>query len=84
MAGFFCRYKHAFGRVREGVHSLRVFDIAVVDVALTLLLCAFMAWALSLKSVLSISALVIGVFATAVVAHRVFCVKTAIDVALFG
>ena len=30
-----CKYRWIFGKEGEGVHSLRVFGVAVVDVALT-------------------------------------------------
>jgi hypothetical protein len=33
-----CRYKDIFGKPREGVHSIRIFNIAVVDFGLTMLL----------------------------------------------
>ena len=33
-----CQYKDLFGKVGEGVHSYRIFNIAVVDVLLTVLL----------------------------------------------
>lgn len=33
-----CEYKYIFGRPREGAHAYRLFDIAVVDVAATVLL----------------------------------------------
>ena len=34
----FCKYKDMFGKVNEGVHSIRLFNIAVVDVFLTIIL----------------------------------------------
>ena len=32
-----CKYKNLFGEVGKGVHSYRIFNIAVVDVVLTIL-----------------------------------------------
>lgn len=34
----FCQYKDIFGKVNEGVHSIRIINIAIVDVILTLVL----------------------------------------------
>jgi hypothetical protein len=33
-----CPFKDIFGKVREGPHSYRIFDVAVVDSVLTILL----------------------------------------------
>ena len=33
-----CQYKNIFGKVNEGIHSYRIFNIAIVDVLLTILL----------------------------------------------
>ena len=32
-----CQYKDALGEVGKGVHSYRIFNIAIVDVLLTIL-----------------------------------------------
>lgn len=32
-----CKYKDILGRPNEGVHSFRIFNIAIVDVLLTIL-----------------------------------------------
>lgn len=37
-----CKYRDIFGKVREGPHSYRIFDVAVVDSALTVLLALFL------------------------------------------
>jgi hypothetical protein len=37
-----CPYRDIFGKVREGPHSYRIFDVAVVDSVLTILLALFL------------------------------------------
>lgn len=32
---FLCQYRHIFGKEKEGLHSYRFMDIAIVDVLLT-------------------------------------------------
>ena len=32
-----CEYKNMLGKVGEGVHSIRIFNIAIVDVLLTII-----------------------------------------------
>ena len=41
-----CRYKNALGRPGKGIHSYRIANIAVVDVALTVLM-AYIIWVLT-------------------------------------
>lgn len=80
-----CRYRHALGRPGEGVHSYRLFGVAVVDVALTILAAALFArfalgWALlSWRT----AALTSTLFISGVAAHRLFCVRTRVDRLLF-
>ena len=38
---YFCKYKDILGKPGEGVHSYRLFDIAVIDVVLTIGLALF-------------------------------------------
>lgn len=75
-----CPYRHVFGKEREGVHSIRVFDIAVVDLGLTVIAAVILARFLKLHVLVVFVVLMI----VAVVAHRLFCVNTTIDRFLFG
>jgi hypothetical protein len=34
----FCKYKNIFGKVGEGAHSYRIFNIAIIDVISTFIL----------------------------------------------
>lgn len=74
-----CPYRHALGRPREGVHALRVFDVAVVDVVLTLVA----AYVLSRVSGWRVLTCAILLCVIGIIAHRVFCVDTAVDRILF-
>lgn len=76
----FCPYRHIFGEERKGFHSLRLFDIAVGDVILTLLLSLF----ISYVAKMSIIKTTIMVFILGIVIHRIFCVNTKINTIIFG
>ena len=74
-----CRYKDIFGRPREGAHAYRLFDIAVVDVAATVLVAyviarvfGFVFW----KSLVTL-------FLIGIISHRLFCVRTTVDKLVF-
>ena len=32
-----CKYRHIFGKENTGIHSIRLFNIAIVDLTLTIL-----------------------------------------------
>ena len=76
-----CQYKDILGKPGQGVHSYRFFNIAIVDVLLTILAAYtihFLNPKYSFIFILSILFL-LGIFF-----HRIFCVKTTIDKFLFN
>lgn len=75
-----CSYRHVFGEERKGFHSLRVFDVAVGDVLLTLLLSLFVSYV----SKISIITTTIIIFIVGIIIHRIFCVNTKINTMIFG
>jgi len=77
-----CKYKNIFGEPGKGAHSIRIFNIAVVDVIATLIL-AFAIHQFLLDNV-NIWWIIIGCFLAGILAHRLFCVRTTIDKLLFN
>lgn len=74
-----CRYKHVFGKEGEGFHSVRLFDIAILDVIATLVVAVVIARLLKWNVFWTIlAAFVLGIFA-----HRIFCVNTIINKFIF-
>lgn len=75
-----CDYRHIFGEERKGFHSWRLFDIAIGDVILTLLLSLFISYLSKINLIITfIVMLIIGI-----IVHRVFCVNTKINMIIFG
>jgi hypothetical protein len=75
-----CKYKDVFGAAEEGVHAVRLFGMAAIDLVLTVLLGMYIAWHFHINFVYVMLAL----FCVAILAHRLFCVNTAINKLLFG
>lgn len=75
-----CRYKDVLGKPGEGVHSYRICNIAVVDLIMTVI----GAWIISKIIDKSFSLSFIFLFTLGIILHRVFCVKTTLDILLFG
>ena len=74
-----CRYKDIFGRPREGAHAYRIFDIAIVDVAATIVVAY--AWS-RIFGVIFWKSLV-GLVLIGIITHRAFCVRTTVDKLVF-
>lgn len=79
MSDSLCKYKDIFGIPGKGVHSYRFFNIAIVDVFLTLVL----SYLLSIMFKKSYIVMIIMMFILGIILHRVFCVKTTIDKLLY-
>ena len=74
-----CKYSNIFGEPNTGAHSVRFLGVALIDVALTVLVGAFISyyWGYNIYYVLA------ALFLTGIIAHRLFCVRTTIDKLLF-
>ena len=74
-----CKYKNILGVPGKGVHSYRIFNIAIVDVILTVIVAYIISYIFK-KSFfwVSITLFILGIFL-----HRIFCVRTTVDKFLF-
>lgn len=75
-----CKYKNLFGIPRQGIHSWRIFDVAMADVLQTLLGAALISYVFKLPLIYC----VVGLFLLGIILHRLFCVKTTVDRWIFG
>ena len=79
-----CKYRDIFGMPNTGVHTYRIFDLAIVDILFTILggwligyaIHRFVPW-------WNIPATIGGLFILGIVLHRMFCVRTTVDKILF-
>lgn len=74
-----CKYSNIFGKVGEGIHSIRVFDIAIIDLILTILASYLISYFFNFNFVI----VFLIIFLLGIVLHRLFCVRTTIDKLLF-
>lgn len=75
-----CEYKNIFGKPKTGVHSLRIFNIAIVDVLLTVLAALIFSVWFKVK----FWKVLIFLFILGIGMHYLFCVKTTIHTLIFG
>jgi hypothetical protein len=76
----FCKYKNIFGEPNKGIHSYRLFNVAIMDVIMTFIAAYFVSYIFKLSYWLSCVIL----FALGIALHKLFCVKTTIDKLIFG
>lgn len=73
-----CQYKNIFGKPREGVHSLRIFDLALVDLVLTIIASYFLKDVF--KQTFFKTFICLMILGTCL--HFLFCVETTITIAI--
>ena len=79
-----CKYKNLFGKLGTGIHSYRIFDIAVLDFVVTAV-AAYFIYLFLLAVSFPVPYLVVFMlfFLFGIFIHRLFCVRTTIDKWLF-
>lgn len=75
-----CKYKDIFGKPNEGIHSYRIFNIAIADLSLTILLAIIVSYIFKYSFIITLIILLL----LGVILHRVFCVHTAFNNFLFN
>lgn len=79
-----CKYRWAFGKEGEGAHSFRLFDVAVVDVALTLVGGALLTASTGELTRVRFATVTALLFLLGIALHRLFCVNSTVNKAIFG
>lgn len=74
-----CKYKNALGTPGKGIHSYRLFGVAIADVIMTIIAAALISYFLKYSFVTTL----VTLFILGIVLHRLFCVRTTIDKVLF-
>ena len=74
-----CKYKDFFGKPSEGVHNIRLFNLAIIDIISTIIGGLIIAKYFNYDKYKVIGIL----FLIGIIAHRIFCVRTTIDKLLF-
>lgn len=74
-----CPYKNSLGKVKKGLHSYRLFDIAMFDVIGTIGISFMISkyYDLDFIEVMTIA------FLLGIILHHLFCVRTTVDKILF-
>lgn len=74
-----CKYKNALGKPKEGLHKYRIFNIAIIDLLLTIIVAIIISYIMKMN----VFIVFIILFLLGIIMHRLFCVRTTIDKLLF-
>jgi fatty acid desaturase len=74
-----CKYKNLFGKPHEGLRKYRIFDIAIYDTAVVIIIGLIFSYFTGYNIWLTLAVL----FISGIIAHRMFCVRTGVDKLLF-
>lgn len=74
-----CKYKDALGIPGKGIHSYRLFGVAIMDVIMTIIGAFIFSFFFKTKFAYTL----ITLFLLGIFLHRMFCVRTTIDKLLF-
>ena len=74
-----CKYKDIFGKPNTGAHKYRFLNIAIVDVAFTIVFAYGISYFLEYPFIITLGIL----FLLGIILHRLFCVRTTVDKILF-
>ncbi len=76
----FCKYKNIFGIPKEGVHSIRLFDFAIVDIIATII----GAYVISKYTQYEFYKVLLVLFILGIILHKLFCVDTKLNSIIFN
>jgi hypothetical protein len=74
-----CKYKNILGKPNKGIHSYRIFNIAIADVIMTIIAAFLISYFFNFPFFITL----IILFILGIILHHIFCVKTTIDKLLF-
>jgi len=74
-----CKYKDALGIPDKGIHSYRLFGVAIADVIMTIIAALLLSYFYNFPFIHAFLVL----FILGILLHRIFCVRTTLDKLLF-
>jgi fatty acid desaturase len=74
-----CKYKNLFGKPGEGLRKYRIFDIAIYDTAVVIIIGIIISYFSGYNIWLTLAVL----FISGIIVHRIFCVRSGVDKLLF-
>jgi uncharacterized membrane protein len=80
MAFGLCKYKNILGEPNTGIRKYRIFDIALFDTLVVILFGILISYTTGYK----LWMVLVVLFISGIIAHRLFCVRSGVDKLLFS
>ena len=74
-----CKYKNLFGEPNTGIRKYRIFDIAIYDTSIVIIIGSLFSYFTGYNIWITLAVL----FISGIIVHRMFCVRTGVDKLLF-
>lgn len=74
-----CKYSDLFGKPNAGIRQYRILGITIFDTVVVVII----GFLISYFSKISIFTVLVVLFISGIIAHRLFCVRSGIDKLLF-
>lgn len=75
-----CPFKHIFGAENTGIHSIRLLNIAIIDVIGTIIGSIIISYIFKVN----VYKTLIIAFVSSIIIHKLFCVQTTLTKFVFG
>lgn len=75
-----CKYKNLFGKPGEGLRKYRIFDIALYDTGVVIVIGLLISYFMGYNIWITLAVL----FISGIILHRLFCVRTGVDKLIFS
>ena len=76
----FCKYKDIIGKPRKGVHSIRLFDFAIIDIIVTII----GGYVISKYTQYEFYKVLLVLFVLTIISHKLFCVDSKLNSIIFN
>lgn len=76
----FKEYRYLFGVEKEGIHSYRLYDIAIADVIMTIIGAILFSYVFKIDYLISL----IFLFTLGVILHYLFCVESTVNMYIYS
>ncbi len=74
------KFKYIFGKENEGIHSYRLFNLAIADIIMTIIGAFLISYFFKYNFLI----ILIILFIIGIILHRLFCVNTTVNKLIFG
>lgn len=75
-----CKYKNIFGEPNTGIRKYRIFDIAIYDTSIVIIIGILFSYFTGYNIWITLAVL----FISGIIVHRMFCVRTGVDKLIFS